>query len=92
MVPKRGEGGTLTGGVSGSSGVMVLLAGSKNWTLVGVEGAIMTVQVVRGESGELEEVVVVVVADGQGTEGMLKNPGLRDGGLYIRTSQWDKWI
>jgi len=51
MVPKRGEGGTLTGGVSGSSGVMVLLAGSKNWTLVGVEGAIMTVQVVRGESG-----------------------------------------
>ena len=32
--------------------------------------------------GELGEAVVVVAADGQGTEGVLKNPGLRDGG-YI---------
>jgi len=29
MVPNRGEGGTLIGGVSGSSAVIVLLVGSK---------------------------------------------------------------
>ena len=40
MVPKRGEGGTLIGGVSGSSSVMTLLVGSKKVTLVGVDGAI----------------------------------------------------
>jgi len=43
MVPKRGEGGALLGGVSGSSSVMRLLIGSKKWTLVGVDGATMVV-------------------------------------------------
>ena len=43
MVGKRGEGGTLIGGVSGSSSVMRLLVGSKKWTLVGVDGAIVVV-------------------------------------------------
>ena len=43
MVGKRGEGGRLIGGLSGSSGVIRLLAGSKNWTLVGVVGVIVIV-------------------------------------------------
>ena len=42
-VGNRGEGGTLIGGVSGSSGVMRLLVGSRKWTLVGVDGAIVVV-------------------------------------------------
>ena len=46
MVGNRGEGGTLIGGVSGSSAVMRLLVGSKKWTLVGVDGAIVVVWVV----------------------------------------------
>jgi len=48
MVRKRGEGGILPGGVSGSSSVMRLLVGSKKWTLVGVDGAIAIVSVVEG--------------------------------------------
>jgi len=43
MVGKRGEDGTLIGGVSGSNAVMRLLVGSKKWTLVGVDGAIVVV-------------------------------------------------
>ena len=31
----------LTGGVSGSSSVMTLVVGSKKWTVVGVDGAIV---------------------------------------------------
>jgi len=75
MVPKRGEGGTLTGGVSGSSSVMTLLVGSKKWTLVGVVGAIVMVRVVKEEGRDAEG------SGGRGgrwyrTEGgVLKNPG-----------------
>ena len=51
MVPKRGEGGMLTGGVSGSSSIMALLAGSKKWTLVGVNGAIAVVRAKAADAG-----------------------------------------
>jgi len=67
IVPKRGEGGTLTGGVSGSSSVTTLVVGSKNRTLVGVGGAIVLVWVVKGGIEMLKGVVVMVV-DGTGRE------------------------
>lgn len=47
MVPKRGEGGMLTGGVRGSSWVMTLLVGSKKATLGGVGGAITIARAVK---------------------------------------------
>jgi len=92
MVPKRGEGGTLTGGVSGSSGVMVLLAGSKNWTLVGVEGAIMTVWVVKGKSGGVGRSGSGGSGGWPGDGGGAEESWTSGRGLYIRTSQRDKWI
>jgi hypothetical protein len=44
---KRGEGGTLPGGVSGSNSVLRLLVGSRKATLGGDEGAIMMARVVK---------------------------------------------
>jgi hypothetical protein len=68
MVPKRGEGGMLTGGVRGSSSVMRLLVGSKKATLGGVGGAITIVRVVK---------VADVGAGGSGGGGRRS----RDGGV-----------
>lgn len=51
IVVKWGEGGTLTGGVSGSSAVMVLSFGSKKETLVGVDGIVIVWAVEAADMG-----------------------------------------
>lgn len=82
MVGKRGEGGTLIGGVSGSSAVIVLLVGSKKWTLVGVVGDIVSVGGGRGDEGGGGGVAV----DSEGRR-MVEKPGTSGRGLYIWTSR-----
>ena len=83
MVPKRGEGGMLTGGVRGSSWVMTLLVGSKKATLGGVGGAITIARAVK---------VADVGVGGSGGGGrrsrdgeVLKNPGTFATRCYIWT-------